>query len=224
MDPNDPYDAETIRLTNNFGNWVLFDDAGQIDTDEFIKRARLFVEGKHPEINKESLEEDKKPLTRYTEDAMLYAYYPPILKSYNRATAVDFDPIQKQAMLEQEEQIRYMLARNQRRMVLPLYRGNPRHWMPVDNELYGKGKQGVKFLEQAKKVQKALGDPMPEQLKYWEENFHDPIPLPLTNENLSRWRDRRRVEFSSNFNPEDLAEGRLREQSFYYDRFDNYLN
>jgi len=79
-----------------------------------------------------------------------------------------------------------------------------------------------KYLEEAKKIQQSLGAPVPEQLEYWEENFHDPIPLPLENERLSSWRDRRRVDFSTNFNPQDLTEGRLREQRLFYDRFDNF--
>eukprot|EP00826_Nyctotherus_ovalis_P065757 TRINITY_DN9674_c0_g2_i1.p2 TRINITY_DN9674_c0_g2~~TRINITY_DN9674_c0_g2_i1.p2 ORF type:complete len:110 (-),score=36.03 TRINITY_DN9674_c0_g2_i1:98-427(-) len=108
-------------------------------------------------------------------------------------------------------------------MVLPLYRGNPRSWLPVDDELYGKGKAQLRLVEEAKKVQQKLGAPVPEQLEYWEDNFHDPIPLPLTNENLSRWRDRRRVEFAVDFNPQDIAEGRRREQRLFYDRFDNFV-
>lgn len=141
VDPNDPYDAETIRLTNNFENWVLLTDPSFLDTDEFIRTTRaLAIKGEYPNDANKTLDEPDNRSTSYTNEAIQYSYYPTILKSYNRATAVDFDPIQKQAILEQEQFLRRILAHNQRRMVLPLYRGNPRHWMPIDDELYGKGK------------------------------------------------------------------------------------
>jgi len=47
----------------------------------------------------------------------------------------------KQFQLEAEQNLRHLLALNQRRMVLPTCRGNPRHWLPIDDELYGKGKE-----------------------------------------------------------------------------------
>lgn len=135
---------------------------------------------------------------------------------------LDFHPSLRQFQLELEQSVRAVMALNQRRMVLPLHRGNPRSWLPVDDALYGKGKTGVDWVEEAKKVQQKLGAPVPEQLEHWENTFHDPIPLPLTNENLSRWRDRRRVEFAVDFSPRDIAQSRIREQRLFYDRFDNY--
>ena len=69
-------------------------------------------------------------------------------------------------------------------------------------------------------MQQAIGAPVPEQLEEWANTGRDPIPLPLTNDSLSKWRDQRRVYYSADFDPKKLATDRLKEQRLMHERVD----
>ncbi len=122
----------------------------------------------------------------------------------------------KQLLLEVEQDIRELIAVRQSEKKLDLYRGTPLLWQVVDDELYGKA--------EAKKIQQAIGAPVPEQLEHWEKTGREPIPLPLTNDTLARWRDHRRVNYSADFDPKKLAEDRKREGEFLYQRLEGITN
>jgi hypothetical protein len=64
---------------------------------------------------------------------------------------------------------------------LDVYVGRTKAWQVVPDH-YGK--------EQVDKIQAAIGAPLQDQLDEWEaENTNKKIPMPITNENLHKFRD-----------------------------------
>jgi len=118
--------------------------------------------------------------------------------------------------LEIELNLREEIARRQSEKKLDIYRGTPKLWQVVDHGLYGK--------EEAKKIQQAIGAPVPEQLDHWEKTTKAPIPLPMNNEKMSKWRDQRRITFSASFDPKNLQEERKREMRLLYEKMDKITN
>lgn len=87
VNPNDPYDAETIRLNNNFENWTIVEDISKSDPEEHVRRIQAMIKGEFSEDDEVS-RDNFEALRKSTKIAMDNAYYPPALKSYNRATAI----------------------------------------------------------------------------------------------------------------------------------------
>ncbi len=73
---------------------------------------------------------------------------------------------------------------------------------------------------EVRKIQAAIKAPMPEELDMYKEKHSKPMTLPITNTNVSEWRDDKLAADSADFDQRLISYDRERQRSFYLDRYD----
>jgi S-DNA-T family DNA segregation ATPase FtsK/SpoIIIE len=108
--------------------------------------------------------------------------------------AFDADPILREITVELEYMIENVIGYNRiQNKQMNMLKGTPKKWQILDDTAFDR--------EQVEKLQAAARAPLPDELEMWQEKHDQPLTLPITNANVSAWRDDRRAIDSADFDP-----------------------
>ena len=93
-----------------------------------------------------------------------------------------------------------------------MLKGTPKKWQILDDSAFDR--------EQIEKLQAAARAPLPDELEMWKEKHDRPMTLPITNANVSAWRDDRRDIDSADFDPQLIEYDRERRKKFFLERYE----
>ena len=125
----------------------------------------------------------------------------------------DSDPILREITLELEYMIENVIGYN--RIVnkkMDMYKGTPKKWQILDDSSFDR--------EQIEKLQAAARAPLPDELEMWQEKHSQPQILPITNANVSKWRDDTRAIDNADFDPQLIEYDRERRKKFFLERYE----
>jgi len=74
--------------------------------------------------------------------------------------------------------------------------------------------------EEIIKMQKAIRAPLPEELDMYKEKHDRPMTLPVTNQNVSEWRDEKRAIDSADFDPKMIDYDREKKKKYFMERYE----
>ncbi len=69
-------------------------------------------------------------------------------------------------------------------------------------------------------MQAAVRAPLPDELEMYEQKHNKPMTLPISNANVSAWRDDVRAIDSADFDPQFLEYDRERRKKFFLERYE----
>jgi hypothetical protein len=95
---------------------------------------------------------------------------------------------------------------------MEVYKGNVKKWQVLDDDANSR--------EEVEKMQSAVKAPSPEELEMWDEQAKIPMILPITNANVSQWRDPPRAIDSADFDFKMLEYDRERQKRFFNNRYE----
>lgn len=72
-----------------------------------------------------------------------------------------------------------------------MYKGTVKKWQVLDDKVFDR--------EEVRKMQAAIRAPLPEELELYQIKHDKPMQLPITNANVSAWRDEPLVTDSADF-------------------------
>jgi hypothetical protein len=129
------------------------------------------------------------------------------------AMAFDADPILREITLELEYMVENVIGYNRiQNKQMNMLKGTPKKWQILDDSAFDR--------EQIEKLQAAARAPLPDELEMWQEKHDRPMTLPITNANVSAWRDDRRAIDSADFDPQLIEYDRERRKKFFLDRYE----
>ena len=73
-----------------------------------------------------------------------------------------------------------------------MYKGKAKKWQVLDDQAFSR--------DQIEKLQTAIKAPTADEMEAWAEQDDTPMTLPITNQNVSEWRDKKRAIDSADFN------------------------
>lgn len=95
---------------------------------------------------------------------------------------------------------------------MDMYKGQVKKWQVLDDAGFDR--------DQVEKIQKAIKAPHPEELEHYLEESKKPMTLPINNENVYAWRDKKAPHDSADFNPRLLDSEKKSNQSFFMKRYE----
>mmetsp|Transcript_27287 Transcript_27287/g.20423 ORF Transcript_27287/g.20423 Transcript_27287/m.20423 type:complete len:224 (+) Transcript_27287:272-943(+) len=95
---------------------------------------------------------------------------------------------------------------------MDMYKGTVKNWQVLDDAAYDR--------EEIAKIQAAIKAPLPDELDMYKEKHSKPMQLPITNENVYKWRDDARAIDSADFDPKLIQMDREKKKSFFLDRYE----
>lgn len=96
---------------------------------------------------------------------------------------------------------------------MDMYKGTVKKWQVLDDKAFDR--------DQVEKIQAAIRAPLPDELEMYQEKHNRPMQLPITNSNVSDWRDEQRaIDFGQDFDPQFLEYDRERKKKFYLERYE----
>ena len=93
-----------------------------------------------------------------------------------------------------------------------MYKGTPKKWQILDDKVFDR--------DQVEKLQAAARAPLPDELELWQEKHSKPMTLPITNVNVSAWRDDSRAIDTADFDPKFLEYDRERRKKYFLERYE----
>lgn len=129
------------------------------------------------------------------------------------ATGFESEPIYREIFVELEYMIENVIGYNRiQDKKMEMYKGEPKKWQILDDNCFDR--------DQIEKLQAAVRAPLPDELEMYKEKHSKPMQLPITNENVSKWRDDDRAIDSADFDPQLLDFDRERSKKFYLERYE----
>lgn len=95
---------------------------------------------------------------------------------------------------------------------MQMYKGTVKKWQILDDAAFDR--------EEVVKLQAAVRAPLPDELEFYEEKHSKPMTLPVTNQNVSAWRDDPRAIDTADFDPQFLEIDRERRKKFFLERYE----
>jgi hypothetical protein len=96
---------------------------------------------------------------------------------------------------------------------MDMYKGTVKKWQVLDDSAFDR--------DQVEKMQAAVKAPLPDELELYQEKHSRPMTLPVTNTNVSAWRDdQRAIDTGHDFDPQFLEYDRERRKKYYLERYD----
>jgi hypothetical protein len=95
---------------------------------------------------------------------------------------------------------------------MDMYRGTVKKWQVLDDEGFSR--------DQIEKIQSAIKAPSPAELEWFKEESVTKMTLPISNKNVSDWRDKKRAIDSADFNAKLVEFERHRNENFFVKRYD----
>ena len=95
---------------------------------------------------------------------------------------------------------------------MKMYKGNTKKWQILCDQAFAR--------DQIEKIQKAIKGPSPDELERWNEDDQRLMKLPITNANVSEWRDKKLAAESADFNPKMIDYERERGQVEFMKRYE----
>jgi hypothetical protein len=95
---------------------------------------------------------------------------------------------------------------------MDMYKGVPKKWQVLDDEQFSR--------DQIDKIQSAIKAPSAEELETYQEISSAKMPLPINNENVSKWRDERKAIDSADFSAKLIEFEQKRNQNYFAKRYD----
>lgn len=95
---------------------------------------------------------------------------------------------------------------------MDMYKGTVKKWQVLDDEQFSR--------DQIEKVQSAISAPSPDELERFKEESDVKMTLPISNQNVSEWRDKRRAIDSADFNAKLIEFEQKRDQNYFVKRFE----
>ena len=147
---------------------------------------------------------------KYIEDT----YKPEYLMFYKRGAA---SHVNEARIRQMYIELRYMVEEiyGKERIVnkeMDMYRGTVKKWQVLDDEGFDR--------DQIEKIQSAIKAPSPAELEQFKDESLTKMTLPITNQNVSDWRDKKRAIDSADFNAKLLEFDRHRNENFFMKRYE----
>lgn len=95
---------------------------------------------------------------------------------------------------------------------MDMYKGTPKKWQVLDDEQFSR--------DQIDKIQSAIKAPSAEELETYQTVSNVKMPLPITNDNVSVWRDERKAIDSADFSAKLIEFEQKRNQNYFAKRYD----
>ena len=95
---------------------------------------------------------------------------------------------------------------------MDMYKGTVKKWQVLDDDANSR--------EEVEKMQSSIKAPSPEELEMWEEQGKKPMVLPITNTNVSQWRDPPRAIDTADFDYKFLEYDRERQKRYFAGRYE----
>jgi hypothetical protein len=132
------------------------------------------------------------------------------------ATGFGWEPRYKHMFIDFESMIEdFIGAKRISEKKMDMYKGTLKKWQILDEKTFDP--------EQIAKMQASAKAPSPELLDLYEEKHDRPMTLPITNENVSNWRDPQRAIDTADFDPKFIEYDRERNTRFFNDRYQQPL-
>ena len=129
------------------------------------------------------------------------------------AMAFDSDPIMREITLELEYMIEEVVGYNRiKDKKMKMLKGTPKKWQVLDDKAFDR--------EEIEKMQAAIRAPLPDELEMYEAKHDRPLTLPITNANVSAWRDDQRAIDTADFDPQFIEYDRERRKKYFLERYE----
>lgn len=128
-------------------------------------------------------------------------------------SGIESDAIMREIFIELEyiieEVVGYSRIQDKK---MDMLKGTPKKWQVLDDRAFDR--------REVEKLQAAIRAPLPDELEMYQEKHSKPMQLPITNKNVSAWRDETRAIDSADFDPAFLDYDRERRKKFFLERYD----
>lgn len=95
---------------------------------------------------------------------------------------------------------------------MDMYRGTVKKWQVLDDQAFER--------DQIEKIQSAIKAPSPAELEQFKEESLTKMTLPITNKNVSDWRDKKRAIDTADFNAKLVEFDRHRNENYFMKRYE----
>lgn len=95
---------------------------------------------------------------------------------------------------------------------MDMYKGTVKKWQVLDEQAFTK--------DQVDKVQSAIKAPSSDELDQFKEESETKMTLPISNSNVSQWRDKRRAIDTADFNAKLIEFEKNRSENFFMKRYE----
>ena len=191
LDPNIPEEAEQLKQSlGNPDNWDnIHDEVDSLSVEEQKQQLWDMFEAR-PEENK-YYHENFAAWNWGLDDV----YQPTYFTFFDRGNGIQNDKRTQQAFLELEYILEdVMLQDRKKTQQVEMYKGQVKKWQILDDDAFDR--------DQIEKIQSAVKAPSPAELEEYQEKSKTPLNLPITNQNVYKWRDEPLASDSADFNPE----------------------
>jgi hypothetical protein len=146
----------------------------------------------------------------FTEDE----YNPQFLLFYERgAMGTSDDPKIKHMFLELEFYLEEVLGKERiDSKQMDMYKGTVKKWQVLDHDAFSP--------DQIDKVQNAIKAPLAAELDRYAEVSDVKMTLPISNENVYEWRDKKKAIDSADFNSKMIEFERKRSENYFMKRYE----
>ena len=93
-----------------------------------------------------------------------------------------------------------------------MLKGTPKKWQVLDDEAFDR--------EEIDKMQAAIRAPLADELDMYQLKHDKPMQLPITNANVSQWRDDARAIDTADFDPQFIEYDRERRKKYFLERYE----
>lgn len=217
LDPENPIHANVLkgpirnrRLIEDEAVYVDDEIFGpNMDMDEYRRKVRKGLEDWQEE--KLQIDEDLHGANLTEIDDL---YRPNFLWFYERgADGCGDDPNVKFTYLSIEHYIEDVLGKERiETKQMDMYKGTVKKWQVLDDEQFSG--------DQVDRVQNSIKAPVKDELDRYEEQNNVKMTLPINNQNVSEWRDKRRAIDNADFNSKLIEFEKKRHQNYFMKRYE----
>jgi hypothetical protein len=217
LDPNKEVDRNILmgpvrnrdRHPSPFSHFLEDDFHVNVDREEYGNKMREMF-SKEPENRREFVDNVCSALG-HGYDA---EYNPQYLLFYERgATGIENEKRIQHMYLEFEHLLTEVLGRKRiETKEMDMYKGTVKKWQVLDDQQFSK--------DQIDKVQAAIKAPSSDELERYRDENQVKMKLPITNANVSDWRDKKRAIDSADFNSKLIEFERKRNENYFMKRYD----
>lgn len=205
LDPNNPEHAKILE-------GPLRDENRYPDTIEYLHDTRF---GAHFDKSsaRENLHKFFEEQKQVEELDDVDVYDPKMLVFYERGvTETGADPIIQDTFLGLEDQLENEVGRERiETQQMHMYKGEVKKWQVLDEQQFGR--------EEIDKLQASIKAPLSGELDQFKEESEIPMPLPISNANVYKWRDERRAIDTADFDSKLLEEQKKTSEEFFLKRY-----
>lgn len=162
-----------------------------------------------PEDHKYMCENQVRAIRHDLEDV----YHPTYIVFNSRGQLIPNERRLQHMYLELEYLITDVIGRERiETKEMDMYKGTPKKWQVLDDEQFSR--------DQIDKIQSAIKAPSAEELETYKTQSDIKCPLPITNDNVSLWRDERKAIDSADFSAKLIEFEKKRDQNYFAKRYD----